>query len=87
MQTYPSEKSYTPHTHTYLQHSQIEETIQQQTVHTLETILQQNYFQYNSKFFKPAKDVAMGLLISGLIAEMFLQYFEQLIIKYHLKNK
>jgi hypothetical protein len=29
----------------------------------------------------------MGSTIAGLIAEIFLQHFEQLIVKHHLKNK
>jgi hypothetical protein len=60
--------------------------MQKQTLHMLETMLQQNYFQYN-RFYKPTKEVAMGSSISELIAEIFLQYCKQLIIKHHLENK
>jgi hypothetical protein len=61
--------------------------IKQQTFHTLETILQQNYFQYDNKFYKPNKGVAMGSPVSGLVVEIFLQYFEQIIIKHSLEHK
>jgi retron-type reverse transcriptase len=47
----------------------------------LKTILRQNYVQSGNKFFQPHKGVAMGSPISGLIAEIFLQYYEQLLVK------
>jgi hypothetical protein len=57
------------------------ETLQQQALHTLHTILQQNYFQYSNMFYQPTKGVDMDSPISGLIAESFLQFFEKLSIK------
>ena len=68
-------------TRTWLQYNNIEPTLQQQTIHTLKTILQQNYFLHNNTIYQPTKGVAMGLPISGLIAEIFLQFYENLTIK------
>ena len=50
-------------------------------MYTPKTILQQNYLQFNNKFYQPNNGVAMGSPISGLIAEIFLQYHEENIIK------
>jgi retron-type reverse transcriptase len=74
-------------THTILQYNHTERTLQQQTLLTLKVILQQNYFQHNSTICQPTKGVAMGSPISRLIAEIFLQHFENLTIKHHIENK
>jgi hypothetical protein len=47
----------------------------------LETILRQNDVQSGDKFFQPQKGVDMGSPVSGLIAEIFLQYYKQLLVK------
>ena len=44
-------------------------------------ILDQNYCQHDSKYFKPTKGIAMGSPIFGTLAEIYLQFFEELIIK------
>ena len=44
-------------------------------------ILDQNYCQHDGKYFKPTKGTAMGSPIFGTLAEIYLQFFEQLIIK------
>jgi len=49
-------------------------------------ILIQNYFQYNDKYFKPTKDIAMGSPISSNIAEIYLQFFEELTIRHWMEN-
>ena len=41
----------------------------------LDTILKQNYFKFENKYYQPEKGVAMGSPISALIAEIFLQFF------------
>ena len=40
----------------------------------LQTIMKQNYFQYNDTFFQPEKAIAMGSTISRTMAEIHLQY-------------
>ena len=46
----------------------------------------QNYFQFENNFYKPNKGVAMGS-ISGLVEEIFLQFYKHVIVKYMLENK
>jgi len=49
--------------------------------------MEQNYFQYNDQFFKPAKGIAMGSPISSTIAEIYLQHIENEYIKQWLDSK
>jgi hypothetical protein len=60
----------------------IEETLQ-----LLETILKQNYFQYNNQLFRPEKGIAMGSPISSTIAEIYIQFLEELYVKHWLNTK
>jgi hypothetical protein len=48
-------------------------------------ILDQNYFYYNGKYFKPTNGIAMGSPISGTLAEIYFQFFEDLIIKHWME--
>jgi hypothetical protein len=41
----------------------------------LYTILKHIHFQYNDSYYKPSKDVAMDSPVSGLTAEILLQYY------------
>jgi hypothetical protein len=50
-----------------------------------ETVLNQNYFQYNVNCYTPTKGIAMGFPLSSMVTE--LQYFEELIIKHWLETK
>jgi len=50
-------------------------------------ILNQNYFQYDGKYFKAIEDTAMALPISGFIVELYLQYFEELSIRHWLESR
>jgi len=43
-------------------------------------ILNQNYFECNDKYFKPTKGIVMGSPISSTLAEIYLQFFEELTI-------
>jgi hypothetical protein len=49
----------------------IDNTLTVQACILLNTILKQNYLQFNNKFYQPNKGVAMGSPISGLAAEIF----------------
>jgi hypothetical protein len=53
----------------------------------LKVILKQNYFQYNNQFFQPEKGLAMGSPISSNIAEIYLQFLEEIYKKQRLENK
>jgi len=52
----------------------------------LDTIIQQNYFTYNKEYYKPQKGVAMGSLLSGTLAELYLQMLERLYIKHSIET-
>jgi hypothetical protein len=54
---------------------------------TLSMILHQNYLCYNNRFYKPDKGVTKGSPISSIYAEIFLQYYENILIKYWLDTK
>jgi hypothetical protein len=48
--------------------------------------INQNYFLYNTKYFKPMQGTAMGSPLSSILAEIFLQYFEELMIKHWMET-
>lgn len=52
-------------------------------LNTLNTVVHQNYFRFNDKFYKVFKDIAMGSPISDSVAETFLHYFENNHQKYY----
>jgi hypothetical protein len=56
-------------------------------LYLLKIILKQNYFQYNNQFYQPNKGIAMGSPISGTLAEIYLQYLEEIFVKHCLENK
>jgi hypothetical protein len=62
-----------------LKYSGTDTFISQQIILLLNSILIQNYFYYCHKPFKPNKGLATGSYISGIIGEIFIQYFEQLV--------
>jgi hypothetical protein len=49
--------------------------------HILETIRNQNYFQFKGNFYKPKTGIATGSPLSGIVAESSIQYLEQQILK------
>jgi len=59
----------------------------EQTMHLLEVILKENYFQYSNQFYQPDKGTVMGSLISSALAEIYLQYLEEMYLKHCLENK
>ena len=61
-------------------------TIIKQTLNLIKVILSQNYFQYNDQYFQPIKGIAMGSPISSTIAEIYLQFFEELFIRHWMES-
>jgi hypothetical protein len=53
----------------------------------LNTIMNQNYFQYDGQIFQPQKGIAMGSPISGTMAETYLQYLGTTKIKHWLESR
>jgi hypothetical protein len=71
----------------FIRQNNIDQILQQQILHTLNTILHQNYLWLNDKSYKPAKRIAMGSPIAGLITHVFLQHFEELTIKHIIESR
>jgi hypothetical protein len=65
----------------------LEKPLIQQALMILNTILTQNYCQFENSFYQPEKGVTMGSPISSIVAEVFLQHYEQRLVKYCLENK
>ena len=60
--------------------------ITQQILEPIKTTLYQNYFQYD-KYYHPTKTIAMGSPIPSTIAEIYLQYFVETIVKLWMETK
>jgi len=52
----------------------------------MQVLIEQNYFQHGSKFYKPKYGIEMGSLISGTLTEIYLQLIEESIIKHWIEN-
>ena len=63
-----------------------ETAIIKQTLNPIKVTLNQNYFQYDNKYFQPTKGITMGSPISSVIAEIYLQFFEKIFIKHRIEN-
>ena len=63
------------------------QTITEEILYLLKIILEQNYFQYEDRFYKPNKGIAMGSPISSTLADIYLQFFERIYLKHHLETK
>jgi hypothetical protein len=48
-----------------------EKNIQKETIHILETIIEQNYFQVDQKYCKQTDGLAMGVPTSSIRAETY----------------
>jgi hypothetical protein len=70
-----------------LKANHIDKNIKKEIMSILKMILNQNYFQYNEKFYKPKSGVAMGSPLSSTMAEIFLQHLEQSKIKHLLEDR
>ena len=62
------------------------EQTKQQTLNVITTLIEQNYFQYNDKIHQPTKGITMGSPLSSTLAEIYIQYFENLHIKHWLES-
>jgi hypothetical protein len=61
--------------------------IAHQVLTLLKEVLSQNYFTFQQRIYQPEQGIAMGSPISGIIAEIFLQHFEDTNIKHLLDTK
>ena len=70
----------------WLQRSLNNGDMNKQILILLNTVMEQNYFQYNNQFYNSHKGIAMGSPISGTIAEIYLQHIENNYIKHWLDS-
>jgi hypothetical protein len=61
--------------------------ITHQIIALLKVALSQNYFTFQQKIYQPEQGIAMGSPISGLVAEIFLQHYEDIHTKQLLDTK
>lgn len=54
----------------------LEQHIINELLYILDKILKQNYFTYNNEFYIQEKGLAMGSPLSGILAEVYLNHFE-----------
>jgi hypothetical protein len=57
---------------------EIQSNIQNEIIHILKTIMEQNYFQFDQKYYKQVEGLAMGAPTSATLAETFTQHTEHL---------
>ena len=69
----------------WMERNKVGTDIKKQIIQLLKIIIEQNYFQYNNKYFKPEKGTAMGSPIS--LAETYLQLLEEQYIKHWIENQ
>jgi len=58
-----------------------------QIISLLKTVMSQNYFTFQQKIYQPEQGISMASPISSLIAEIFLQNYEDKNIKQFLEAK
>jgi hypothetical protein len=69
-----------------LRYNHLHEDTITQYIKLLRTVLTQNYFTHDNKFYTCNRGVAMGSPISNTVAEMFLQHHEYLFIKHWIED-
>ena len=68
-------------------HNNHNKQLSEQVLKMINTIVKENYFQYGDQIFQPEKGKAMGSPICSRIAEIYLQYLENVYIKRWLDSK
>jgi hypothetical protein len=56
--------------------NEIKKNIQGKTIHILETIIEQYYFQFDQEHYKQTDGRARGVSTSSLLAETYIQHIE-----------
>ena len=64
-----------------LLHNGLENVYVNQIVKLLTTVLKQNYFRFNNKFYEQTDGLAMGSPLSAILSEIFLQHHENEILE------
>ena len=70
----------------WLHKHNIQNTIIKQTLELVETVLHESYFQYVNNYYQLTHGIAMDWPLSSTIAEIHLQYLEELTIKHWMET-
>lgn len=54
----------------------ITKTTQEETINMLESVTEQDYFQFNEQYYTQTEGLAMGAPTSATLAEVYIQYME-----------
>jgi hypothetical protein len=68
-------------------HNNHNKQLTEQALNMINTTVKHNYFQFEDQIFHVEKGIAMGSPISSTIAEIYLQYLENIYIKHWLDSK
>jgi hypothetical protein len=74
---------------TYLNNNNVYEDVKTEINNIINIIIEQNYFQFNNKYYKQKEGLAMGAPTSAILSEIYLQYIEHThiyIYTIHYKN-
>jgi hypothetical protein len=52
----------------------VKKTTQNEIIHILKMILEQNYFQFDQQYYSQTEGLAMGAPTSKILAEVYIQY-------------
>jgi len=63
-------------------HNHYNKQLNEQVLNMINTIVKQNYFQHEGQIFQPEKGIEMGSPIFSTIAEIYLEYLENIYINY-----
>jgi hypothetical protein len=61
--------------------------LNEQILNIISTIIKQNYFPYGNRIYQQETGIAMGSPISSTIADIYLQYLENIYIRHWLDSK
>jgi hypothetical protein len=67
--------------------AEIQSNIRKEITHILKTVMEQNYFQFDQKYYKHMEGLAMGSPTSAILAETFVQHMEHKYIYPILKTQ
>jgi hypothetical protein len=57
-----------------------------QTIELIKVILNPNNFQYDDNYYKPIHGITMESPLSSTLTEIYLQYFEEMMIKHWIET-
>jgi hypothetical protein len=69
-----------------MNNNNVNENVKNEIGYLINIIIEQNYFQFNNKYYKQKEGLAMGAPTSAVLSETYLQYIEHMYIQYITKT-